>query len=131
MELVVALAIVAILASIAFPTYQEQVREGRRRDAQAALLGFATAMERHFTETNAYTGAAAGGLNAGPPVSTLYPDEAPLDGATKYYDLTIATATATSFALQAAPKGIQAGDRCGTLALGADGGRTPADCWTR
>ena len=53
-ELMIAVAIVGILASIAYPSYQDSVRKSRRADAKGALLGFANAMERHFTENNSY-----------------------------------------------------------------------------
>jgi type IV pilus assembly protein PilE len=47
------------------------------------------------------------GIAYGSPASIgaprIYPTQAPLDGATKYYDLTIPAATATSYTLQAAP----------------------------
>ena len=49
-ELMIAVAIVGILAGIAYPSYQDSVRKSRRADAQGALLGFANAMERYFTQ---------------------------------------------------------------------------------
>jgi type IV pilus assembly protein PilE len=134
----ITVAIVAIVASIAYPSYQEQVRKTRRADAQGALMGFANAMERYFTVNNTYLGAANGGGNTGAPASTLYKSEAPLDGNTKYYDLTIQAATASTYTLNAARKNAQASDRCGTLTLtntgvrgisGAVAGVTAADCW--
>ncbi|MFI3186333.1 MAG: prepilin-type N-terminal cleavage/methylation domain-containing protein, partial [Methylococcaceae bacterium] len=48
-ELMVTVAIVGILAAIAYPSYQDSVRKSRRADASGALLGLANAMERHFT----------------------------------------------------------------------------------
>jgi prepilin-type N-terminal cleavage/methylation domain-containing protein len=53
-ELMIVVAIIGILASIAYPSYQESILKSRRADAKGALLGFANAMERHFTETNSY-----------------------------------------------------------------------------
>lgn len=114
-ELMIAVVIVAILATIAYPSYQEQVRKSRRADAKGAMLGFATAMERHFTSTGSYVGAAAGGANTGAPA--VFATEAPLDGATKYYDLEITAATASTYSLQAKPKNAQASDICGNLTL--------------
>ena len=64
-ELMIAVAIVGILAGIAYPSYQDSVRKSRRADAKGALLGFANAMERYFTENNSYLGAGAGGGNTG------------------------------------------------------------------
>ena len=120
-ELMIVVAIIGILAAIAFPSYQNYVTKTRRADAQAALTGFATAMERYYTDNrNTYLGA-ADGANTGAPASTLFPSEAPLDGATKFYDLTIASATRNSYTLQASPKNAQAGD--GNLQLLSNGTR--------
>lgn len=121
-ELMIVVAIVGILAAIAFPSYQNHVTKTRRADAQSALTGFAAAMERYYTDNrNTYLGAAAGGANTGAPAAGLFPSEAPLDGATKFYDLTIASATRNSYTLQATPKGAQAGD--GNLQLLSNGTR--------
>jgi len=128
-------AIIAILAAIAYPSYQEQIRQSRRADCTGALMSFANAMERHFTENGRYTGAAAGGADTGAPA--IFATQCPVDGGTATYNLTIAAATPT-YTLNAAPTGPQAGDRCGTLTLnqvgqkgitGADAGVTWQDCW--
>lgn len=130
-ELMITVAIVAILASIAFPSYQSQMRKTRRADAQGALMGLANAMERFFTEKNTYLGAASGGANTGAPA--IFATQAPIDGATKYYDLSINAATATTYTIQAAPiaGSAQAGDSCGTLSLTSTGVRSPSTtgCW--
>lgn len=133
-ELMITVAIVAILAAIAYPSYQEHVSKSRRADAKGAMLGFATAMERHYTSTGSYLGAAIGGGDKGAP--TIFATEAPVDGSAKYYNLTIFDATASSYTLQATPKNAQAGDLCGNLSIthagvktysGAKG--TKALCW--
>jgi len=49
MELMIVVAIIGIIAAVAYPSYQEFVMKSRRADAQAALVSFAGAMERHFT----------------------------------------------------------------------------------
>lgn len=135
-ELMIGVVIVGIIAAIAFPSYQEQVRESRRADCGGALVGLAQAMERHYSINNSYLGAAAGGGNTGAP--TVFPINCPVDGGTATYDLTISAATASTFTVSAAPIGSQADDRCGTLTLnnrgvkgvtGADGGVTWQDCW--
>lgn len=135
-ELMIVVAIIGILAAIAYPSYQDSVRRSRRADAKAALLGFANAMERHYTVKSTYAGAAAGGADTGAPA--IYATEAPLDGGTKYYDLTINAAAGSSFTVWAAPKGAQADDPCGTLTLNQAGvkevsGATLAanECWRR
>nr|WP_094625728.1 type IV pilin protein [Marinobacter vinifirmus] len=123
-ELMIVVAIIGILAAIAFPSYQNYVTKTRRADAQAALTGFATAMERYYTDNrNTYLGAADGGSNTGKPHSSVFPSQAPLDGATKFYNLTIASANRNSYTLQASPiaGSAQAGD--GNLQLLSNGTR--------
>lgn len=130
-ELMITVAIIGILVSIAYPSYQESVMKSRRADAQGALLGFANAMERYFTVNNSsYLGAGAAGGNTGTP--TIFSATSPVNGGTPYYNLTINAATANTYTLNAAPTGAQTGDRCGTLTLtgtGVRGPTNPADCW--
>ncbi|MCP4125585.1 MAG: type IV pilin protein, partial [Gammaproteobacteria bacterium] len=137
--LMIVVAIVGILAAIAYPSYQEQVRKSRRADANGALLGLANAMQRHATDNGTYLGAATGGGDDGAPA--IYATQSPVDGGTAYYNLTIAaTPTQTTFELNATPTtaGGQNNYMCGTLTLthtgakgvsGADTGVGWEDCW--
>ncbi|WGL18192.1 type IV pilin protein [Microbulbifer bruguierae] len=113
-ELIIVVAIIALLAGIAWPSYQEHVKTTRRADAQGALMALAQAMERHFTDKGTYSGAAD---NNGIP--TIFAGEAPLDGGAKFYNLRITAADGTSYTLQAQPKNGQAGD--GNLQLKSSG----------
>lgn len=118
-ELMIVVAVIGILAAIAYPSYQENVRATRRADAQGALMAFAAAMERYRTENGTYEKAATGGANTGAPLATLFPSEAPLEGSAKFYDLTITAATRNTYTLTATPKGAQSGD--GALRLQSSG----------
>lgn len=129
-ELMIVLAIIAILVSVAYPSYQEQVREARRADAKATLVELAQFMERNFTEANRYDQDAAGAA------TTLPFTQAPKDGNTKYYDLALSNLSATGFTLTATPKGAQTSDtKCKTFSLTQTGAKaytgsgTVADCW--
>ncbi|MES1933455.1 type IV pilus biogenesis protein PilE [Salinisphaera shabanensis T35B1] len=53
-ELMITVAIVGILAAIAYPSYLNQVRQSRRADAQSALLQAANRQERFFTTQYSY-----------------------------------------------------------------------------
>lgn len=121
-ELMIVVAIVGILASIALPSYNTSVMKSRRADAKTALLELANAMERHATATNTYEGAAdADG------VPTIYTPQN-----NQYYTITITDASQTQFSLQAAPKDSQEDDACGTLTLNSAGEKDSADndvCW--
>ena len=54
MELMIVVAIVAILASVAVPSYMEHVRKARRIEATGTLTQVAAAMERFLLANNAY-----------------------------------------------------------------------------
>ena len=55
-EVMMTVVIIGILAAIAYPAYQDQVRKGRRADAMAQLLTLAQAYERFYTSNNTYAG---------------------------------------------------------------------------
>ena len=138
-ELMIVVAIIGILAAIAYPSYQDSVTKSRRADAKGALLSFANAMERHFTEdaVRGYEKAAQNGTaNTGTPA--VFSAQSPIDGDVIYYDLAIDLADSDSYTLSATPKGAQANDKCGKLTLthtgakdiaNAHSGVVKADCW--
>ncbi|HRW65195.1 MAG TPA: type IV pilin protein [Candidatus Competibacter sp.] len=136
-ELMITLAVVAILAAIAYPSYQDSVRKSRRADAKGVLLEAAQWMERFYTENNRYDQNRAGTAVTD---ATQFPGsglaESPKEGGTKYYDITLSAVAQNSYTLQAAPKGVQSGDPCGTFTLthtgvkGVSGGSYTKDrCW--
>jgi type IV pilus assembly protein PilE len=137
-ELVAAMTIATILITIAYPSYREQIKNNRRAEAQTALLGLANAMNRHYTLRFTYLGTAQNINFPAPPLGTLYPNEAPLEGSKKYYDLQIQNADDSSYVVAAVPKNDQFGDRCGTLTINQTGQKglqgqdidvEVGDCW--
>ena len=141
-ELMIVVAIIGILTSIAYPSYQESVAKSRRSDATGALLVFANAMERHFTVNNTYLkagGTDASQTNTGLPRPSVFAhQQSPLDGGTALYNLKINAATATSYTLYAERTGAQASDGCGTLTYtntgvkgvtSNSGGHNADSCW--
>ena len=54
-ELMIVVAVIAILGAIAYPNYQEYVRKGRRAGARAALQELIQQQERYMTQFNTYT----------------------------------------------------------------------------
>jgi type IV pilus assembly protein PilE len=127
LELVIACAIVAILASIAYPSYINSVQKSRRAEATAALLGVASQMERFSTEKGSYATATLGA--ASPAVFANHTENS-------YYNLSLANLTATTYTVQAAPTGAQATDPCGTLTYTESGVKdvsggtwTKSQCW--
>ena len=53
-ELMITVAIVAILAAIAIPSYRDSVWKGKRAEAKAAMLKALQAEERFFSQNNTY-----------------------------------------------------------------------------
>lgn len=60
-EVMVTVAVVAILASIAYPSYTDYLRRGQAQEAPGALSDFRTQMEQYYQDNRNYgTGAACG-----------------------------------------------------------------------
>ena len=105
-ELMVALVIIAIISSVAYPSYQSHMAGARRADAQAVLIEAAAFMERFYTENNRYD-QDTGGTAVALPAQLA---ESLRDTGTKAYDIVVQASTASSFTLRATPKNMQAGD---------------------
>ena len=58
-EVMITVAIVAILAAIAFPSYQDSMRKSRRADSKNALTQAVANMERFYAQNNGYCIAAS------------------------------------------------------------------------
>ena len=126
-DLVIALAVLAILLRIAFPSYQAYLVRGSRQAAQGELVALANAQEKIFLNSNsytssavgAYTGQSTGGL--GLPAATS-PTTSGKSKDDRY--LIAVSATATTFTLTASPKPgtPQVGD--GNLTINEQGVRT-------
>jgi type IV pilus assembly protein PilE len=129
-EIMVAMAIIAILVAVAIPVYQSQVRSARRADAKNALLDLAARQERYFTANNTYTSTAGDLGYAG-----SYPVSFPSATQTNYA-VSVTAASASSYTAQAVPNGDQANDSCGTYTLTSTGAQAnsgntlaSASCW--
>ncbi|WP_426414837.1 type IV pilin protein [Aestuariirhabdus sp. LZHN29] len=60
-ELMIVVIIIALLAAIALPAYQNSVNKGQRAEGKAALTEIASIQERIFTETRSYVNNAGRG----------------------------------------------------------------------
>ena len=131
-ELMITVAVVAILAAVALPSYQEQVRRTHRADARQALMRLATAQERFYTNCNRYATALNGAQST---CSGLDAGAATIDSENGYYRISLA-GDGSSYTLTATPqKGQVADTKCGNLSLtdtgakGATGTLGAAECW--
>ncbi|MFR0691626.1 type IV pilin protein [Enterobacterales bacterium AE_CKDN230030158-1A_HGKHYDSX7] len=118
-ELMVALAVVAILATIAYPSYQQFVIRGKRSAAQAQMMDIANRQQQYLLANRAF--ASKSDL-----IATGY--SLPSEVADNYgYDITLGGAAPPTFIITFTPIGVQASD--GNLTLGSDGSKTPASKW--
>ena len=90
-ELMIVVGIMAILASIAIPSYSEYVRRSRITEAVSALSGMRVKMEQYFQDNRTYVGACAGGT-----VATL-----PSFDTTSNFAFDCPTLNATSYVVRA------------------------------
>ena len=128
-ELMIVVAIVGILAAIAYPSYAEYIRRGHRADARAGLLQAQQWLERASTATGVYP-------TALPAALTWASDT------TKRYTIGFkGTPTDSAFTLIATRKsGPQGTDKCGDFTVTNTGvryadnlssGVTAAECWNK
>lgn len=59
-EVMIVVAIIGILAAIAYPSYIDSVRKGKRAEARAAVMNLLQQQERYFTQNNTYLVVALG-----------------------------------------------------------------------
>jgi type IV pilus assembly protein PilE len=118
-ELMVVVAIITLLASVAYPSYRQQVLRTNRTEAKTALLQRVQAYEKCFTRAHSYNGC---GVKSGPTDSGLY--------------LITAVPNDRTFFIRAKPQRGQAKDeKCGTLSIDERGNHetsgtgTVAECW--
>ena len=127
LELMITVAIVAILAGIAYPSYVNSITKSKRRAAEACLSNFATYMERYYTTNLSYVNATLPALDCASAANT---------GQNYTYGFAGAV-TVSTYTLQATPTGAQASNdsACGGLTLDQTSGRgvlgssTVAECW--
>ena len=123
-ELIIVVAIIGILAAIAFPSYQKQVQKSNRAAAQSYMLGAANQEQLYLSTARAYADQAT--LLGLVPV----PNEV-----SKFYDITVALAAGPppTFTITATAKGTQVPD--GPLTLDSTGTKVrsppghPAESW--
>ena len=116
-ELMITVAIVAILAAIALPAYKESVAKGRRAEAVSVLSQAALWAERFYAENYRYDQNTAGAAATGATglFASRFPQVPAAPNAATY---TIAlTASTNDMSIAMTPTGAMANDRCGTYTI--------------
>ncbi len=125
-ELLVVVAIGAILVFAAVPSYRAHAMRAHRVEAAAALLALSAAQEKFYLRHNTYTTE----LEAAPP------DGLGMPAVTESgcYDIAIDSADAEGFQATATARGGQADDtHCASFTIDQAGAKsaTSTDCWSR
>jgi type IV pilus assembly protein PilE len=121
-EVMIVVAIVAILAAIAYPSYSESVAKGRRAQVTTQMLAAQQFMERWYSENYDYSKNTAGILVTAANQFPARFAKVPAEG-TQYYTMSFDAIAANAYTLQAVPLpgGAMVNDKCGTFKLDHNG----------
>lgn len=117
-ELMIAVAIVAILVTIAFPSYQEHMRKTRRSAAQTFMMDVASRQQQYLIDARSY----AGGATALAALNLAVPGDV-----SKYYTVSVNPAAPTvppSYNIAATPIAGSPQAPDGVLTLDHQGSKT-------
>ena len=136
MEMLIAIAIIGILAAVAYPSYQDSVRRTRRADGIAAALAIQVAQEK-FRGSCPFYAQNLGASNTCGASAALSTVQAATTSAEGFYTLSILanSASGNAYTIVADPTGQQTADTdCDPMqiaysAANPAGLKTPAGCW--
>ena len=131
-ELMITVAIVGVLAAVAYPAYTQYIVRAKRSAAESFMFTISNRQEQAMLNARSYFSVPTGTATEWTAVSVSVPAEVSLN-----YTLTVASSTAPGYTVTAAPLGAQASadTRCGTLTLtntgvkGKSGSASVGDCW--
>lgn len=113
----ITVVIIAILSSVALPSYQSYVQKGRRLDGTSALMAVQLEQEKYRSRCPSY--AKSLGASTGCDDKVSYPTTSELG----YYNIAIASANSISYSITATPVAgkSQENDSCSTLSITVNG----------
>lgn len=126
LELLIAMVIMGILISLAYPAYKSSMQKSRRSDALSTLTKDQLILERCYSQNFSYT-TACGALPVFPQTS-----------AQGFYSIGLSNRGASTYTLTATPIGIQADDTsCASMSINQanvktatnSSGTAQTDCW--
>jgi len=123
-EVMIVVAVVAILAAIAMPSYEAQMRKSARAEAQSFITDVASRQQQYMVDRRSYAPSlAALGMPAPASLSSKYT-----------FAVAVTDGPPPTYTISATAVGRQAYDQCGgtsavLLTLNNAGARSPPDCW--
>jgi type IV pilus assembly protein PilE len=131
-EVMITVAIIGILTSIAMPNYTEYVRRSKIAEAVSSLSDMRTRLEQYFLDNRQFPTSCIAPAAGAAPAGSIY-----LPGGTKYFAVTCSFATTTTYTLTATGKATEGmGSFVYTLnelnikaSTGPAGTYTNASCW--
>ncbi|TMH36764.1 MAG: prepilin-type N-terminal cleavage/methylation domain-containing protein [Betaproteobacteria bacterium] len=126
-EVMITVAVIAILAAIALPAYQEQIRKSRRSAAQGVLMQVASREQQLFLDSRQYVAAANTAALASSNIKVTV--QSNLTSAYGFkVETTAPAASAPTFTVIATPTGSQTADKCGTMKVDESNVKTATGC---
>jgi type IV pilus assembly protein PilE len=116
-ELMIVMVIIAILMSIAVPSYQDYMTRARRAEAKTIVLRGALWMERNQSSSYSYAADGSGAALTAATLANVGLGRSPENGSTTYYNMTLAPVSASAFEIRATAQGVQAARDINCLVL--------------
>lgn len=119
LELMIVVVIVAILAGIGLPAYQQYARESKRTDAHTALLRVAALQEKFFGNNNQYAAS----------TTTLGYAAQPATSNEGLWAVSVTASGVATYTLSAAPLDPHVDPDCNPITMNSAGVKLPPNCW--
>ena len=113
-ELMIVVAIIGIIAAIAYPNFTDYVKQSRRADAMGELMKLQMAQEEYRLRNSSYATIADLGFTS----------------SSEFYTFTVSNIGAETYTLTATATGAQVSDtECATMSINQNDQKTPTTCW--
>lgn len=132
-EVMITVAVIAIIAAVALPSYFDYVTRSRLVEARANLADMRTRMEQFFLDNRAYPGACIPAASGAAPAGKIY-----LPGNAKFFNYTCSGLSATGYTLTATDTfspgthfvyTVNEANLRRTTSVPSGWGTVPKDCW--